>query len=375
MGWSLRLGRLAGTELRIHVTFFLFLLWIAVGHYAEGGTGTAVVGVTFTLLVFGCVVLHEFGHAVAARRYGIHTPDITLLPIGGVARLTRMPNDPRQELVIALAGPAVNVLIAAVLIVNGYRLDLTTLFDLNSERVTLGDKLLDTNVFLLLFNLLPAFPMDGGRVLRAVLAMRMNYVRATELAARVGQGFAFFFGFVGLITNPILLLIALFVYLGAAQEAAVAQMRNITARLPVSAAMVRDFQLLPLDASAYEAVELLLSTSQHEFPVVDDAGRLRGIVTRDALISALRRGYRGAVADLMHPDVPAVSWTAALDEAFELMTERQCPALAVVNDMGQVIGIVTPENIGEMLLVHDSLGEQRQPWIDWQLPQSLRRSS
>lgn len=373
MGWSLRLGRVADIELRVHVTFFLLLVWIAVGYYAEGGFDAAVVGLAFTLLVFGCVVLHEFGHAFAARRYGIGTPDITLLPIGGVARLTRMPHDPWQEFVIAIAGPAVNVLIAIGLILSGHSLDLTALFSLDSERVSLGDKLLDTNVFLILFNLLPAFPMDGGRVLRALLALRMNYVRATETAAAVGQGFAFVFGLIGLFANPILLLVALFVYLGAEQEAAVAQMRNITARLPVSAAMVRDFELLPLHASVYQAVEMLLATSQHEFPVVDDLGRLRGIVTRDALISALRRGYNGSVADLMHPDVPAVSWRAPLDEAFEYMNERRCPALAVANDFGQLVGIVMPENIGEMLLVHSSLGDRRM-WADWQLPPGLRRS-
>ena len=374
MGWSLRLGRIGGVELRVHVTFFLLLLWIAVGYYVEGGPDAAIVGVTFTVLVFGCVVLHEFGHAFAARRYGIRTPDITLLPIGGVARLTRMPDDPRHELVIAIAGPAVNVVIAIALVLSGHTLGLNGLFSLDSERVTLGDKLLDTNVFLVLFNLLPAFPMDGGRVLRALLALRMNYVRATELAASIGQGFAFLFGFIGLFANPILLLVALFVFVGAAQEAAVAQMRNITARLPVSAAMRRDFQLLRQDASVSEAVELLLASSQHEFPVVDELGRLRGILTRDGLISGLRRGYAGSVAGLMHPDVPAVPWRASLDGAFELMTERGCPALAVVNDAGRVVGILTPENIGEMLLVHDTVGDSRQPWANWHRPPDLRRS-
>ena len=373
MGWSLRLARVAGIELRVHVTFFVLLAWIAAGHYAEGGPDTAVLGVAFTLLVFGCVVLHEFGHALAARRYGIRTPDITLLPIGGVARLTRMPDDPRQELVVALAGPAVNVVIAAALLLSGYRPDATALFELDSDRASLGGKLLGTNVFLVVFNLLPAFPMDGGRVLRALLALRMSYLRATELAAGIGQGCAFVFGFVGLLGNPILLLIALFVYLGATQEAAAAQMRNITARLPVSAAMVREFRLLAPDASVYDAVELLLSTSQHEFPVADEFGRLRGIVTRDALISALRRGHTGAVADLMHSDVPAVPANAALDQAFELMTERRCPAVAVINDRGRVVGIVTPENIGEMLMVHDSLGDRRHARGNWQLPPELRR--
>jgi Zn-dependent protease len=348
----------------MHVSFFLLLAWIAFGYYVSGGAAAAAVGVSFVLLVFGCVVLHEFGHALAARRYGINTPDITLLPIGGVARLARMPEDPKQELVIALAGPAVNVAIAAGLIAVGYDLNLARLFSLDREQVSIGAKLLDTNVFLVLFNLLPAFPMDGGRVLRAVLALRMNYVRATQLAASVGQSFAFVFGFVGLLTNPILVLVALFVYLGATQEAAVAQMRNITARLPISAAMLTDFRTLPVDASVTDAVELLLATSQHDFPIVDAAGRLHGILTRDGIISALRRGHTGAVATVMRRDIPTVPAKAPLDAAFQLMTQSHCPALAVTDERGRLAGIVTPENVGEMMMVHDALAGHRanQEW-------------
>jgi Zn-dependent protease/CBS domain-containing protein len=359
MGWSLRLGRVAGIDLRVHVTFLLLLAWIAAAHHLQGGPGAAARGVLFTLAVFGCVVLHEFGHALAARRYGIPTPDITLLPIGGVARLARMPEDPRQEIVIALAGPAVNVAIAAVLWLAGVDFGSAGLFRLESEQGAVSDKLLVVNVFLVLFNLLPAFPMDGGRVLRAFLALRLNYVRATQVVATVGQGFAFLFGFFGLLSNPVLLLVALFVYVGAVQEAALVQMRNITARLPVVAAMRRNLRVLPLHASVHDASAILLDTAQHEFPLVDEVGRLRGVATRDAVVSALARGQAGPIAAIAHTDVRALSWRAPLDEAFMLMAECRCPALAVLDDDGRLAGLVTPESVGEMLMVHDALGKRR----------------
>src|SRR5256885_11145023 len=288
MGWSLPVFGIAGMQLRIHVTFLLLIAWLAFGYYAEGGSGVAANRVLFILLLFLCVVLHEFGHAFAAKAFGINTPDITLLPIGGVARLERMPEKPVQELVIALAGPMVNVVIALGLFVAGGSqafLNPSTL-----EGSGLIAQLLTINILMLLFNLLPAFPMDGGRVLRALLATRLSYARATQIAATVGQGFAFVFGFIGLIWNPFLIFIAFFVYIGASQEAALAQMKDVSRRFPVSSAMVREFRTLPENATLEEAVDALLATSQHDFPVVDETGTVAGVLTRHRLILALRRG-------------------------------------------------------------------------------------
>src|SRR2546430_15050530 len=223
MSWSIPILRIAGIQLRIHITFLLLIGWIALG------SASAVV---FVLLLFLCVVLHEFGHALAAKGYGINTPDITLLPIGGVARLERIPEEPKQELVIAAAGPAVTAIIALSLFVVIAARGGTEL----GASVQSGDmvvNLFKINVWLLLFNLIPAFPMDGGRVLRALLATRLSYARATQIAATVGQGFAFVFGFIGLIWNPFLIFIALFVYIGASQEAALAQMKDVSRRFPV----------------------------------------------------------------------------------------------------------------------------------------------
>src|SRR5215468_3176566 len=304
MSWSLPILRIYGIQLRIHVTFLLLIGWLAYGYYAHGGSAVAFWRVIFVLLLFVCVVLHEFGHAIAAKNYGINTPDITLLPIGGVARLERMPDEPRQELVIALAGPLVNVVIALTLFVfvgwRGFSLKHA------ASGADLLVQLLAINVILVLFNLLPAFPMDGGRVLRALLATRLSYARATQIAANIGQGCAFVFGFIGLFSNPFLLFIALFVYIGASQEAALAQMRDVSRRFPVSSAMVREFRSLPETATLQEAVDALLATSQHDFPVLAASGDVAGILTRHDLISALRKDDGGTirVGDVMRRDIP-----------------------------------------------------------------------
>ena len=217
MSWSFPIGTVKGTVIRLHVTFLLFLLWIGVTHYAQGGQRAALEGVLFISLLFLCVLLHEFGHVFAARRYGVQTPDITLLPIGGVARLERIPEKPSEELVVALAGPAVNVVIAALLfLVLGGLPSMGDGMQVQNSGVGMLERLAWVNISLVVFNLVPAFPMDGGRVLRAMLAYRLGYARGTRIAAGVGQAVAFALGLLGLFGNPLLIFIALFVYMGAA---------------------------------------------------------------------------------------------------------------------------------------------------------------
>ncbi len=219
MSWSWKLGRWAGTDVKVHFTFVLFLVWVALTSLAQGGLGAAIMGTVFVVLVFGCVLLHEFGHALAARLFGIRTPDITLLPIGGVARLERMPRKPVQELIVAVAGPAVNVAIAAGLFfVLGAGSMFIGIDQLASPGTELLARLAAINVWLVLFNLIPAFPMDGGRVLRAILAMFMGHRRATGIAATLGKGLAIVFGIVGLFTSGMLMFIGVFIYFAAAQE-------------------------------------------------------------------------------------------------------------------------------------------------------------
>jgi Zn-dependent protease len=226
MSWSIKFARVAGIDLKIHLTFLIFLLWIGSTYLARGGAEFAIQGMLFIILLFACVLLHELGHALTAKAFGIHTTDITLLPIGGIARLERIPNEPKQELLIAIAGPMVNVVIAVLLIFYlGQRAAVSDFDDINTPRVAMLSKLASVNIGLVLFNLIPAFPMDGGRILRSILAMRMNYLRATEIAASVGQGLAIILGIIGLFYNSFLVFIAFFVFMGAQQEAAMARVR------------------------------------------------------------------------------------------------------------------------------------------------------
>src|SRR6059036_372935 len=222
-------------------------------------------------------------------------------------------------------------------------------------------QLLTINIMLVLFNLLPAFPMDGGRVLRALLATRMSYARATQVAATVGQGFAFIFGFLGLFgPNPFLLFIALFVYIGASQEAALAQMKDVSRRFPVSSAMVREFRSLSEDATLQEAVDALLATSQHDFPVVDDTGNVAGLLTRQDLIGALRKNDPTLrVGDVMRRDIPTVTTGTRFEDAFRIMQECNCPAVPVLDRMKRLVGLLTPENVTELMMVQSAMPRRR----------------
>jgi len=368
MGWSIPIARVAGIQIKIHITFFLLLAWIGWIHYAQGGTPAAIQGVIFILALFVCVLLHELGHALMAQVFGIPTPDITLLPIGGVARLQRIPDQPVQEILVALAGPAVNVVIAAGLFVYldriGYLSDLKTFED---QEIGLLPKLAVVNVWLVLFNLLPAFPMDGGRVLRALLAMVLSYSTATQIAARIGQAMAFLFGLAGLLGNPMLLFIALFVYLAADQEASHAQMKEVAQGLLVRDATRSQFTFVDASATLHEAIQALLQTGQHEFPVVDSSGQVVGILTRDDLIAGYRReGANTPVVEVMHRDIPSIRYDAPLEQALRQMQECACPGLSVVDRQGRVIGLVTPETVGELMMIHSILPRGTAP--AWHTP-------
>jgi Zn-dependent protease/CBS domain-containing protein len=356
MGWSWRIGRLAGIDVFMHVTFLLLLAWIGISHYtAHGDWGEALRGMLFIVALFAIVVAHELGHALAARRYGIETRDITLLPIGGVARLERMPEKPSQELVVALAGPAVNVVLAAAVYV-GLFMNRDVLQ--TSEAAQVGGRLLSqlfwVNVMLAGFNLLPAFPMDGGRVVRALLAMRMDYVRATQIAANLGQGMAVLFAIAGLFGNPFLLFIALFVWMGAAQEASMVQMRSALAGIPVSRVMIRQFATLHPDDPISRAGEYILAGFQQDFPVVED-GQLVGVVMRKDLAAATAAHQpRTTVRDVMQHEFLTASARDMLFTAFNRLQECNCRALPVVENE-ELVGLITADNLAEVLMIQESL--------------------
>lgn len=364
MSWSIPIGTVKGTVIRLHITFLLFLLWIGVAHHARGGPSAALEGVLFVALLFVCVLLHEFGHILAARRYGVPTPDVTLLPIGGVARLERIPEAPAQELVVTLAGPAVNLAIAGLLyLVLGGFLPRESLA-LHDPGVDMIARLAAANLFLALFNLIPAFPMDGGRILRAFLAYRLGYGRATRIAATIGQTLAFALGAVGLFGgNPLLLFIAVFVYLAAASEAHAVQMREVARGVIVDDAMVTRFESLGPQSQVEDAVQCLIRTTQHEFPVVDGAGRLRGLLGRDELIKALKeRGPLTPVVEVMRTDIPVLERRRSLDEALRLLQASRLPAVGIADAEGRLVGLVTPENVGEMMMVEAARPSAPTPW-------------
>jgi Zn-dependent protease/CBS domain-containing protein len=366
MSWSVKIGSIAGTAVRIHVTFLLFLVWIFGAGYVAGGASEAWGSLVFVVLLFACVLAHEFGHIFTARAFGVATPDVTLLPIGGVARLERIPEKPSEEFLIAIAGPLVNVAIAAVLMLAmPTHMSVAHLAAMESPSVSLTDRLAEVNLFLALFNLIPAFPMDGGRVLRALLSTRLGHVRATEIAATIGQWTAFALGFAGLFYNPLLIFIAIFVYLAAASEARMVSLRAMSRDVPVAAAMITEFATLTPDQPIDAAVETMTRTSQSEFPVVDADHRPIGLLGRAEIVKALRRlGPGTAVRDAMATAIPTIDRGRRLEEAFRILQARSVPAVGVVDGTGRLVGLITSETVGEMLMVKRALpeGARLGPW-------------
>lgn len=379
MKWSWKIGRLFGIDIYLHSTFLILLAWVGISHWMQGNDLLdAAHGLVFLVSLFSIVVLHELGHALAARHYGISTRDITLLPIGGVARLDHMPDDPKQELVVALAGPAVNAVLAVLcaLIIGllaglrnfqdvveqglgslQFMADHPEALEKLSELPLIGSqfvaRLLLVNIVLLVFNLLPAFPMDGGRVLRALLAMRMDYVQATQIAASIGQGMAYVFGFLGLFYNPFLVFIALFVWMGATSESSLVQIQDALGGIPVMRAMITRFQTVSPDASIDDVADHIIAGFQQDFPVVDD-GAVIGIVTRERLVNTMARSGREAlVRDCMETSFESLRPGEMLEGAFAKLQNCDCRTMPVVQD-GRLVGILNLENLGEFIAIRSA---------------------
>lgn len=357
MRWSYRFATIFGTQVRIHVTFVLLVAWYAFTAWQTGGSEAALASAVLLILVFACVLLHEFGHILMARRFGIRTPQVLLSPIGGIAQLERMPEEPRQELLVALAGPAVT---AALILLLGAALALThsggNLLEFDPAHEQLVPALFRINVALLVFNLLPAFPMDGGRVLRALLVTRKGMVRGTRIAARIGQVFAMGIGLLGLFGNPMLMIIAAFIYLAAEAEAAAVETRAAGEGVTAHAMMITDLRTLPVYATLQQAVQLLLAGEQREFPIVDNDGRLEGLLTRDHLVRGLSELGPGAtVGTVMARDVEAVTATVPFEQALAQLRRSGLPALPVVDQARTVIGLITTDNIADLILVRRHL--------------------
>lgn len=358
MKWSWKLIRLAGVDVYVHATFIILITWIGLSFWLAGGSIAAVIrGIAFILILFACVVLHELGHALTARRYGIRTRKIILLPIGGVADMERMPDDPKQEVAVALAGPAVNLVIAFVLWL--WLLASNTLqaglFDL--ANVSFLQKLMVVNIILAAFNLLPAFPMDGGRVLRAILSMRMSHNRATQAAAKVGQGFALWLGLIGLFYNPFLLFIALFVWIGAAAEAGAEQVKSSLHNTLVGRAMLTDFQVLSPDDTLSHAIDLTLAGSQKDFPVIVDSVMV-GVLTQNEMLKGLQaQGEQYHVGAWMQKEVQSADINESLEKVLGRLQTCHCSLISITKD-DQQVGIINLDNIMELIKIQTAIHEQ-----------------
>lgn len=368
MKWSFKIGHVFGIELRIHATFFLIVAWAAYiwgAAYGHGAAG-AFYGAVLISLLFVCVVIHELSHSRMAQHYGAEVASITLLPIGGIAMLKSMPEEPRKELWVSLVGPASNLVIAAGLAVVLAVLPGKAPVDTSEQMVEivtgislqgLVTYLLFINILLAVFNLMPAFPLDGGRVLRSLLAQRMSYVRATRAAVAAGQVFAFILGIAGLLLGAwIWIIIAVFIYLGAEQEGAGAQMKDVLSELKARQAVATDGRTLAPTDSLGHAVDLTLHSYQEDFPVVED-GRLTGVLTRANLVSGLhRRGPEADVGEVMEKSFPTVDADAPFSKVYEKMNESGIKAVPVLDD-GQLLGIVTLEHLSEVFLLLSATDE------------------
>lgn len=352
MSWSLTIGRFGATVVRVHLTFFLFLIWIGISAWQQGGFPAARNSVLFIILIFACVVLHEFGHILMARRYGIETPDVILLPIGGVARVPRMPEKPSQELVVAIAGPMVNIIIAFILFLVLGTIQSEFLEHIDDPHISLVARLAAVNIFLVIFNMIPAFPMDGGRILHAVLAMKLGNARATQLAASLGQNLAFLLGFLGLFGNPLLIFIAIFVYIAAGGEAQMSAFSEAARGLTVGDAMETRFNAISVEANLADAIETLLATAQHEFPVVDAFGKPVGLLAREDIYAALKsHGREASVATFMRAPAETIRDTVPLVTVLDRLNGSQAAALAVTDSDGTLLGLLTRQNLAEMMLI------------------------
>jgi len=344
MIWSIKLGRILGIDIKVHLTFLLILGW---GAYLYGGEAGPLYGLLVTIALFVLVLLHELGHSVAAQWFGIRVKDIILLPIGGVARFEKMPEKPWQELIVAIAGPAVNVLLfilllpvaAAIALLQHAMLPGTLSVDSITQPGALGLTmfLLSANVMLVLFNMLPVFPLDGGRVFRATLGFFMNYERATVIAVLIGQMVAVTVGIFGLVTfDFFLVLMAMFVYAVGGQEGQSVALRSVLRKITVARVLVLNRVALTPNATVEEVASQMMQSGQPNFAILDpDSHQLLGVTTSDDVSAAMAKGqWYWRVADIMRHNhqIPKINFQATLDEAQEELGQASSRIGAVYDD-------------------------------------------
>ncbi|HMB99334.1 MAG TPA: site-2 protease family protein [Balneolaceae bacterium] len=361
MKGSLTLGKFAGIKVRIHWSFWLIIVWIIFLDISRGNDITGMMwNILFIFSLFFCVVLHEFGHALTARKFNIGTRQITLLPIGGVASLEEMPENPWEEFLVAIAGPLVNVGIAIILYlfipVESFLEQDPEALQESLSMVNSGNFLfflLSANILLVAFNLIPAFPMDGGRVLRALLSTKLDRVKATQAASLLGQMLAFFFFIIGLLYNPILILIAIFVWFGAQGENVMIQQMSLLKDHEVREAMMTDFTELNPDSTVDDVVDLIIAGTERDF-VVTENGKVRGIVKHSDINDVLRnRGKNVSVREFMKTDFTELKASEKLTDIYRKIRVSQNDFFPVVEN-GEIKGVIDMNNINEFMMFRSS---------------------
>jgi len=362
MNWSFRVASVAGIPIRVHITFLLILL---LGGYQWGSlTGTltgAVFGVALMSLLFVCVTLHELGHSLVARAFGVPVREIVLLPLGGLARMGRNPERPAQDLLIALAGPAVNVLIAILLLVPlGLAVVPSLLTNHGLLPADLGNTpslttallwLLAANVSLVVFNLIPAYPLDGGRILRALLAMFLGYPRATRFAVAAGQLIALALGLYGVLNGQFLItLVAVFIFFGAGQETAEAEAKTVLDTLRVGDAYNKHALTLVVGDRVSRVVDYILTSYQPDFAVMQARNPI-GIVTRSDVLATLASAPGDIfVTEIMQREFLKVDANKSLSEVRQAMGEKET-RIAAVYDGTAYLGLIGREDIAEAFAI------------------------
>jgi Zn-dependent protease/CBS domain-containing protein len=361
MGGSFKIGRISGIDVRVHWTFLLLLAFFAfIGYQASGNLVGALTATVTIVALFLCVLLHEFGHSLVAQRLGLEIHSITLLPIGGVSNLESLPEKPSDEVKISVAGPLVSVVLALLFFGVGVLLGAVPRVpaDLFAGFGSVGQfffYLGYLNAVLALFNLLPAFPLDGGRILRGLLATRLGVVRATDVSSAVGQAFAAAFFLIGLLGgNFLLALVAVFIFFGASGESQMVKQRELTHGLTVSDVMgtkLRTKTVTPYHTFG-QVLDSVIHGYQEDFPVMNEEGKLVGMITRDEIMAAAHSPERySRVRDLMKTNVPTISSQADLfEEGLPTLQQSGLRALPVIEN-GELVGMLTIEDVGQASLL------------------------
>jgi Zn-dependent protease/predicted transcriptional regulator len=353
---SLFIVKIAGIKIFIHWTFPIIIFWIIFSNLRMGLNAEQIIwSVVFILALFICVTLHELGHALAAKRYQIKTKDITLLPIGGVARLEKMPDKPMQELVVALAGPAVNFVIMIILIIflrlTKLPTDFSVITTVSADNFLLSLAII--NLWLAVFNLIPAFPMDGGRVLRALLSLRLNRISATKIAANIGQALAVVFVFLGFFNNPFLLFIGIFIFLGATIEYEQVKTGSVLKGYTVEEVTMKDIPVLKRKDTVGIAVERLLNGQSKNFLVMDEDTPF-GTLSREGIIKALQSHSKDVfVEEVIERNIISIDASKPIEEAFVLMQVNKHPLL-IVSKNNLLYGVIDMENILEYIMIKNA---------------------